>query len=249
MKNKGMLLAICLVIAAGLIITCYTSRATSQKSASLDMAGGAPKMEQAAATTAAAKKVQDFAGETAAAPMDTEEQQIAELAAADQEGAQEGGMDGAVSQETGAGAIISPLSGSLESITLEGGSASETEISVDYRSRLSEIDSQIKKMRTEETDSNTYSVKNTADYEFRLWDGVLNDMYSDIMEQLDDEQKEQLKNEERDWMRVRDASAKEAANKYNGGVLEGVEYMASMASSTRERSYELLEEFSSLLGD
>lgn len=254
MKNKGMFLTICLIIVAGVMITFYTSRATKH---SADMAAGSPQMEAAAVPETSGRQAAATEAAKAGAPKmdeahdeanDLPEEEGAREETGMQEAKQEPDESPAAAKTESAQVMISPLSGSMESLTPAGDQAAVQETVADYRERLEEIDSQIKKVRTENTDSNTYSVKNTADYEFRLWDTVLNEMYTVIMDQMSDEEKEKLKTEEREWMRKRDTAAREAANKYNGGVLEGVEYTASMAASTRERAYELAEEFSAMLG-
>lgn len=108
-----------------------------------------------------------------------------------------------------------------------------------YRTRLEELDVQIQKMRSTETESTTYSMKTAAENELKLWDSELNNIYNDLITCLDEEQTTKLVTEEREWMKARDAKAVEAAKKSAGGTLEGLEYTASLAASTRERAYEL----------
>lgn len=109
-----------------------------------------------------------------------------------------------------------------------------------YMERLSELDLQIKRMREDSADSSTYAMKIMFEKELQLWDAELNSVYNIIIEQLDEEQKSDLIQDEREWMKVRDAKAAEAAKKYSGGSLEGVEYSASLAETTRQRTYELV---------
>ena len=115
----------------------------------------------------------------------------------------------------------------------------EVEEGPDYRARLDELDLQIQKMWSEETESTTYSMKTAAENELKLWDSELNNIYNDILNRLNEEEKEALVLEEREWMKNRDAKAVEAAKKSAGGTLEGLEYTMSLAASTRQRAYEL----------
>lgn len=108
-----------------------------------------------------------------------------------------------------------------------------------YRARLDELDLQIQKIRSTETEATTYSMKTAAENELKLWDSELNNIYNDILTYLNEEQTQELVTEEREWMRQRDAKAVEAAKKSAGGTLEGLEYTASLAESTRQRAYEL----------
>lgn len=114
---------------------------------------------------------------------------------------------------------------------------------ISYRTRLDELDLQIQRIRSEETESTTYSMKTAADNELKLWDSELNNIYNDILTHLDEEETKQLVAEEREWMKIRDDRAVEAAKKSAGGTLEGLEYTASLAESTRQRAYELADRY------
>ena len=94
-----------------------------------------------------------------------------------------------------------------------------------YRNRLAELENRIQKNREAQTASNnSNSAKTLADIELKLWDN-------------------ELVEEERAWIRERDRKAIDAAKASAGGSLESVEYTASLADSTRERAYELLDRY------
>ena len=112
---------------------------------------------------------------------------------------------------------------------------------VSYRARLDELDLQIQKIRSSETEATTYSMKTAAENELKLWDSELNNIYNDILNYLDEEQTRELVSAEREWMKERDAKAVEAAKNSAGGTLEGLEYTASLAESTRQRAYALAD--------
>lgn len=116
-----------------------------------------------------------------------------------------------------------------------------------YTKRLAELDVQIQKLRSDTTDSTTYSVQALADSELKLWNEEVNSLYSIIYEALDGEGKEKLENSQQAWLKDRDKKAETAARKYSGGSLEGVEYTASQAESTRQRAYDLLNEYKDIL--
>ena len=84
-------------------------------------------------------------------------------------------------------------------------------------------------------------------YEYRLWDAELNQIYQAIMAVLPDEETDTLRGLERRWIRERDTAAKQAAERYKGGTMENVEYTASLANSTRDRAYDLLDLYESYL--
>lgn len=141
---------------------------------------------------------------------------------------------------------ISPLTGVSESdeavteyaTTLEG-----------FKKKLGEIDSLIQNMQGSEASTNTDSLKKVADYEYHLWDTELNHIYQAILEGMTEEEAQDLKTEERAWIRSRDLAAKKAASKFGGGTMESLEYTASLSDSTRSRAYELLEQYGTYITD
>lgn len=116
-----------------------------------------------------------------------------------------------------------------------------------YQKHLENLDEQIKKIREESVDSNTYSMKALADKELKLWNLEQNTIYETIAQKLSDEDKKSLEASQQAWIKSRDAKAEEAAKKYSGGTLEGLEYTASLAESTRARAYDLVKEYMEVL--
>lgn len=113
-----------------------------------------------------------------------------------------------------------------------------------YRNRLAELENRIQKNREAQAASNnSNSAKTLADSELKLWDNELNLIYNAIKDDLDDGEAADLVEEERAWIRERDRKAVDAAKASAGGSLESVEYTVSLADSTRERAYELLDRY------
>lgn len=78
---------------------------------------------------------------------------------------------------------------------------------------------------------------------YEKWDGELNNIYSILQEQLSAEQMAELRVEQRRWIKSRDEAAKESWLKYEGGSAEALEYIATKASLTRDRCYELVAKY------
>ena len=94
---------------------------------------------------------------------------------------------------------ISPLTGAKEN-------GAKTVPAIDYRQRLMDLDSQIQKMREQETDSNVYSIKTSAETELRMWEGELNSIYNALLELLPQEDAARLASEQQEWqMCIRDS--------------------------------------------
>lgn len=147
----------------------------------------------------------------------------------------------------GASGALAPSISPLEPASaLIPGSGTEEKAAY-YEKRLSDLDIQVQKMRSESSDSTTYSMKTLAEKELNIWNIEMNSIYAVLMETLDDESKTSLENSQQEWAKSRDTKAEEAARKYSGGSLEGVEYTASLAESTRERAYSLVEEYGNVL--
>ncbi|MCI7262964.1 MAG: DUF1311 domain-containing protein [Clostridiaceae bacterium] len=151
--------------------------------------------------------------------------------------------DAAMAEAAGEETVLSPLAAA------PGGSVSEEALTAeDYRKKLEDVDRIVKDLReTDGTANTTDSVKNIAEYEYRLWDTELNRVYQAVISAMSENEAEKLRSEERQWIRSRDQMAKQAAAKLKGGTMESLEYTASLSVSTRERAYELLEDYGDLL--
>ena len=68
-------------------------------------------------------------------------------------------------------------------------------------------------MRSESSDSTTYSMKTLAEKELRLWNIEMNTIYADIIDGLDEEARSKLEGEQQTWTKSRDTKAEEAARK------------------------------------
>jgi len=150
--------------------------------------------------------------------------------------------------------VISPLETTAENSmdkVSENGMIKEDAAPVSsYRQRLVELDSQIQKSRENLSTSNgNASVKNAASSELKLWDNELNMIYGEIMDRLNETQAAELVKEEREWIKERDRLAAEAAKSSAGDSAESVEYTVSLAQTTRQRAYELVDTYEYLLMD
>ncbi|PPK80143.1 uncharacterized protein YecT (DUF1311 family) [Lacrimispora xylanisolvens] len=165
---------------------------------------------------------------------------MAEPAAGDTEPSEE-----SEAQSVGPEPVITPITPDSKAKTALVAVPDE---SADYfRKHLKELDTQIKKMREDSADSNTYSMKALADKELKLWNREQNTIYEAISESLPEDSKRKLEASQQSWIKDRDMKAEEAAKKYSGGSLEELEFTASLAESTRERAYDLITEYEEFL--
>ncbi|MGD6873632.1 lysozyme inhibitor LprI family protein [Sutcliffiella horikoshii] len=95
----------------------------------------------------------------------------------------------------------------------------------------------------EATDSSTYALKKVENDRWELWDELLNEIYGVLEEQLSVEEMSQLREEQRNWIKIRDDSALEASHKFKGGTQEHLEYVVVLANLTEDRCYELVQDY------
>jgi len=114
----------------------------------------------------------------------------------------------------------------------------------EYLQKLADINEEVEEIRkTYSTDSSTYAMKKVEGDRYDLWDGLLNEVYGVLQEQLTTEEMNQLRDEQRNWITYRDDTAKEASLQYKGGTQEHLEYVVMLANLTEERCYELVEDY------
>ncbi|MGG0718296.1 lysozyme inhibitor LprI family protein [Robertmurraya massiliosenegalensis] len=113
----------------------------------------------------------------------------------------------------------------------------------DYVKKLNETKIEMDELRQNPTDSSTYAMKNAEGQRFDVWDGLLNEVYAVLKEQLPTEEMDQLREKQREWIKYRDSTALEASEKYKGGTQEQLEYTAVLNDLTEERCFELVEEY------
>ncbi|MFA1819966.1 lysozyme inhibitor LprI family protein [Virgibacillus oceani] len=95
----------------------------------------------------------------------------------------------------------------------------------------------------EASDSSTYALKEVENERWDIWDELLNEIYGVLEEQLSSGEMDQLREEQREWIELRDESALEASLEYKGGTQEHLEYVSVLANMTEERCYELVEDY------
>lgn len=76
---------------------------------------------------------------------------------------------------------------------------------------------------------------------YKLWDGRLNELWGRLGSVLSAEEMDELTREEREWIALKDARAKEAAAFYEGGTLYSMTMTQEGAKLTRLRVYELAD--------
>ena len=114
----------------------------------------------------------------------------------------------------------------------------EGSLKEEYLKKINNAKSEAEEL--EAGDSSTYALKKVENDRWDIWDELLNEIYGVLKEQLPPEKMDQLRQEQRNWIKYRDDTAKEASLKYEGGTQEHLEYVSVLANLTEERCYELV---------
>ena len=188
---------------------------------------------QPAAAAAANEAAPAMAGLEGAAPKETA---LPEAAA------------GAPAEETAAEETVkSPLDPSVDPPKASSVLGEEKEYTLEeLKDRLQTVEEQIA-AQEEATDSNPASRYMAAEYAWNLWDGELNLIYSHIRSHMSEEEAEDLKREEVAWLKERDLAAEQAYVQNDTPPKQSIQYITISAQKTRERCYELLEQYADVL--
>ncbi|MER1985205.1 MAG: lysozyme inhibitor LprI family protein [Solibacillus sp.] len=96
-------------------------------------------------------------------------------------------------------------------------------------------------------DDTTLGLRKMESERLSIWDGLLNEIYSDLNEILSEDEMDVLRTEQRDWINERDSQALEASLVYEGGTMEPLVYIAVLTNITEQRCYELVENYLTLI--
>lgn len=110
-----------------------------------------------------------------------------------------------------------------------------------YRNKLDNIELGFKDFNN--TEKTTMDMRYHANERYKQWDAALNEIYGVLKGQLSASNMKNLQNEEIQWIKKRDAKAKEDSAEMKGGTMEHILYINSLAQSTKERCYELVDKY------
>lgn len=111
----------------------------------------------------------------------------------------------------------------------------------EYRTKLDNIELGFKDF--DNTEKSTKDMRDHANERYKQWDTALNEIYGVLKGQLSASDMKNLQNEEIQWIKKRDAKAKEDSAEMKGGTMEPILYTGSLAQSTKERCYELVDKY------
>lgn len=131
--------------------------------------------------------------------------------------------------------------GTYEQYQVTNSQKSEAHGKEEYLQKLNDIQNEMEELRETSQATTTFEMEEEEADRYKIWDEELNNIYGILKDQLNPEQMNLLRAEQRNWIKKRDELAKEASQKYKGGSMESLEYVATQAKLTKERCFELVE--------
>lgn len=113
----------------------------------------------------------------------------------------------------------------------------------EYITKLNSIEESLKKLDYLYENGITTEMKEGEVKRYDAWDQALNEIYGVLKKQLSTSEMNTLREKQREWITYRDRKAEEAWNESGQGTLSGIATITSKATSTRERCYQLVEQY------
>ncbi|MCA1060374.1 DUF1311 domain-containing protein [Rossellomorea aquimaris] len=114
-----------------------------------------------------------------------------------------------------------------------------------YIEKLDDIQMELDAM-PEKKDSDkgvTIAMKSYYGVSYEKYDDALNEIYALLKKELSPEVMAELKTEQLKWIEEKEEKAEKERLKYEGGTFEYVAWYISLYESTKDRCYELVEEY------
>ncbi len=112
-----------------------------------------------------------------------------------------------------------------------------------YLDKLDKIEYDLEELSYLYDSGVTANMSEAASKEHKRWDDALNEIYGVLKQYLPSDEMSKLKQKELNWISYRDKTAKEESLLNEGGTLEGLTYISVLGTLTKERCYELVENY------
>lgn len=113
-----------------------------------------------------------------------------------------------------------------------------------YLQKLNQLEVDLNTLLKEKYDSGvTQQMVEASSEEFKKWDDVLNEVYSELKIQLTKEEMNKLTEEQLNWIKSRDEKSEAADDGVEDGTIAPLNRVMSLVTSTKERCYELVNQY------
>lgn len=89
----------------------------------------------------------------------------------------------------------------------------------------------------------TAEMKEAEGKRYERWDKALNEIYTELKLQMSPSDMKQLTEKQIKWISYRDNEAKKNSLEFKGGTMESLTYVSSLGQITKDRCYELVENY------
>ena len=113
----------------------------------------------------------------------------------------------------------------------------------EYINRLNYIEESMGDLDYLYENGTTIDMRRAESERYTRWDNMLNEIYSLIRKELSYSEAQELKRKEIAWIKYRDKKAENDADEYRGGTMQPLIHTSSLAQSTKERCYELVNTY------
>jgi uncharacterized protein YecT (DUF1311 family) len=120
------------------------------------------------------------------------------------------------------------------------GTTEDSPLKIQYLSELEAIEKEIESQPEGETQ---LEMDEIAAANLKAWDDALNKIWKELEKQLPTEEMDELREEQRRWIKEKYKAASEEAEQYKGGTMESLVKTNTQAQVTKERCYELVEKY------
>lgn len=111
-----------------------------------------------------------------------------------------------------------------------------------YTAKLSDIQSSLSDLESYYSGP-PVEMRYAAEEEYKRWDSVLNEIYSELKKSLSASDMDKLEKEEVQWIKDKEEKALNDSLEYKNSTNEHLSYLTSLAQSTKDRCYELVNNY------
>lgn len=112
----------------------------------------------------------------------------------------------------------------------------------EYLQMLKNLESELAYIDDLYADKSVAEMRDLEEQRYQRWDRALNDIYGVLKEQLSASEMDALRQKQREWIDYRDTNAEKGTEQMGGGW-QGLQYTLNLTHYTKERCYELINDY------
>ncbi len=113
----------------------------------------------------------------------------------------------------------------------------------EYLKKLDEVEDSMSDLDYLYESGTTADLNSAASTVLSRWDDMLNEIYALLKTQLSESEMQELKRKQLNWIDYRDKTAERESSEFEGGSMYSVQYNSTLGRLTKERCYELVNNY------